>query len=1348
MSGRGGHRACRWRRAIVTLPHVIRRQVIEVDVATDAGASDLLDRIGELNQARFVPVIERVLAEFDRPGVVINIDRIDLKLGTFSPHRLEPAAERLEGALRDALLKAFSAGIHIGAAMPGTGGRASTRQGISVDAVTAGTALLRSLTRYLLHGVWPYRHEAAGNPTALLTNLVNREPAVLLQMINRHRDRPEFIGRLAMQMPFADLARLLDLMQPEHAATILATLLKLQETHRTTPLAPHGDRSMARLLWQLVLQNVLNVTGAAFDRIGFEQRLLQGIAAAQASGDSKVLRHAVAGGITIAGQATRISESANLRTAGAPDFPVAPDIRQREDAEPARLDPLELFLLRGTLPGGSLDALLIELIHDQPDALARLLRRHARNDAMSRRMAEILNPATLDRLLTLLTPEAAAIIVAHMLEVRELHRVKPVVPLSDRSLQRLLWFIALRYVLNEAGSQFNRRSFVESLIGGIANAERLTYQELLSALHAGVTEIAKTIPVATSLPTIIIDLAGSFERTRLRSSSALETGQVASIGGKAPEARVVALRNRPDEAGARAASKSEKLDRAAASMQAEPDRELDRQTEANLAELVAGYGDLDRLRHLLATGVLPWRDILAEPGLTPQRLIEALGRLRPGVVRIALGNAPPHRVEIRRAIDAMPDATVTALIRLLLPREAGGQELLQAVISYTAGAADPRRFQAALIAALVEGSALDFEALAAAGDGHAGDASVDHASADLAETLLASLADGVGGGAGTDTQWTGTLARLLASNTRAARRFIATAAKSPAALARMTELCEPPLLDRVLAALAPAAAATLTALARAVIAESSRHGIHHRDIVAAFLAEVATIDADAAPSAGLILRLLRRLFGARQPPWLVAMLRRDLLPHLPSGAATALSVMLAAPRQAMPAETSSSEPRGPLSLESGRDFRHGENAAKALAPFNPQPGEPQLARGDDASSTPVPGQHAEWLFRALADCDLSRAAARDEVPELLQELMNELLETPSRDLAIRLVTFLSQARNAGHLIRLLPERQLARLIVVAVPDAGAGQLEAGEVLAEAAGAAGLAIDRSVVWQALFNTVVAPAGERTLEHLAERFFAMAGRVSSDADPARRDAAGVALLTATVQRARDAGQAALVMALEKRRGVLAAAYADGRHAPAGRAKPSTRPAAPRENRATTAFRLESDDIAGEPIYIGNAGLVLANPFLPHLFDTLGLLRRDEAGKPRLRDEAAASRAVHLLQYLVDGRTDRPEPLLVLNKIICGMPVAAPVEREIEVTELERETCDTLLRSIVENWPILRNTSIAGLQETFLQREGKLTYGEAGWRLQVQRKTLDVLVDQVPWSIGVVFHAWMPGALHVTW
>jgi hypothetical protein len=226
--------------------------------------------------------------------------------------------------------------------------------------------------------------------------------------------------------------------------------------------------------------------------------------------------------------------------------------------------------------------------------------------------------------------------------------------------------------------------------------------------------------------------------------------------------------------------------------------------------------------------------------------------------------------------------------------------------------------------------------------------------------------------------------------------------------------------------------------------------------------------------------------------------------------------------------------------------------------------------------------------------------------------------------------------------------------------------------------------------------------------------------------------------------------LVSVLSGRQGALVAAYVGTRHRAPARAE-ATAVRAQRQAppiRARTAFRLGDDDAAlkGEPIYIGNAGLVLANPFLPQLFDALGLMERED-GKWRLRG-SAASRAVHLLQYLVDGRTDRPEPVLVLNKLLCGLPISTPIEREIEPSETERETCDTLLRSMIANWPIVRGTSIAGLRETFLQRDGKLTLGEGGWRLQVQRKTLDVLVDQLPWSIGIVFHPWMPGALHVTW
>jgi len=159
-------------------------------------------------------------------------------------------------------------------------------------------------------------------------------------------------------------------------------------------------------------------------------------------------------------------------------------------------------------------------------------------------------------------------------------------------------------------------------------------------------------------------------------------------------------------------------------------------------------------------------------------------------------------------------------------------------------------------------------------------------------------------------------------------------------------------------------------------------------------------------------------------------------------------------------------------------------------------------------------------------------------------------------------------------------------------------------------------------------------------------------------------------------------------------------------------------------------------------------LTGAFLPHLFEGLDLMDRDASGRPCFRDPAAASRAVHLLQYLVDGSTATPEPLLVLNKILCGILIATPVEPHIEATAREIELCDRLLKSMIANWKIIENTSVAGLRETFLRREGRLQRSTEGWRLTIPRKTVDVLIDYIPWSVAVVYHRWMLDPVLVSW
>jgi len=173
------------------------------------------------------------------------------------------------------------------------------------------------------------------------------------------------------------------------------------------------------------------------------------------------------------------------------------------------------------------------------------------------------------------------------------------------------------------------------------------------------------------------------------------------------------------------------------------------------------------------------------------------------------------------------------------------------------------------------------------------------------------------------------------------------------------------------------------------------------------------------------------------------------------------------------------------------------------------------------------------------------------------------------------------------------------------------------------------------------------------------------------------------------------------------------------------------------------------AGTPIYIDNAGVVMLAPYLPQFFDRLGVLGQTEAGTAAPpQGIEAASRAVHMLQYLVEGRTDRPEPVLVLNKLLAGLPPETPIEAVYRPSEADQAMCLGLLRAAIRTWGVIDNSTPDALQEAFLQRPGRLERGDARWTLTVERKTLDVLMDRLPWGFSVVLHPWMKEPVHVTW
>ncbi|MGZ8250583.1 contractile injection system tape measure protein, partial [Methylomagnum sp.] len=166
-------------------------------------------------------------------------------------------------------------------------------------------------------------------------------------------------------------------------------------------------------------------------------------------------------------------------------------------------------------------------------------------------------------------------------------------------------------------------------------------------------------------------------------------------------------------------------------------------------------------------------------------------------------------------------------------------------------------------------------------------------------------------------------------------------------------------------------------------------------------------------------------------------------------------------------------------------------------------------------------------------------------------------------------------------------------------------------------------------------------------------------------------------------------------------------------------------------------------GESFYVDNAGVVLLWPFLSRYFQMLGLLEQNQ-----FRDDDARSRAAYLLQYLATGAMDAPEPVLLLNKILCGAKTAGPLEPQLPPTEPERQLSEQLLYGVTQNWSKLRNTSIAGLRESFLQREGRLRRSDESWTLTVGGKAYDMLLDSLPWNISTLRLGWMDQPLFVKW
>ena len=163
----------------------------------------------------------------------------------------------------------------------------------------------------------------------------------------------------------------------------------------------------------------------------------------------------------------------------------------------------------------------------------------------------------------------------------------------------------------------------------------------------------------------------------------------------------------------------------------------------------------------------------------------------------------------------------------------------------------------------------------------------------------------------------------------------------------------------------------------------------------------------------------------------------------------------------------------------------------------------------------------------------------------------------------------------------------------------------------------------------------------------------------------------------------------------------------------------------------------------IYITHAGLLLLHPFFKTVFGYAQLLDENHfAGR------AEQEKAVMLLHFAATGRDSAEEQELVVPKIICGIPIQESLGWAPVISQLEKEDVLNMMEAAIQQWTILQNTSVDGLRESFLQRDGKLYRAVGDIRFTIEKKAIDLLLDHLPWNISIIKLPWLKELIRVDW
>ena len=159
-----------------------------------------------------------------------------------------------------------------------------------------------------------------------------------------------------------------------------------------------------------------------------------------------------------------------------------------------------------------------------------------------------------------------------------------------------------------------------------------------------------------------------------------------------------------------------------------------------------------------------------------------------------------------------------------------------------------------------------------------------------------------------------------------------------------------------------------------------------------------------------------------------------------------------------------------------------------------------------------------------------------------------------------------------------------------------------------------------------------------------------------------------------------------------------------------------------------------------HIHNAGLIIIHPFIKHFLQNCQLLKDTSIINKEL--------AIHALHYVATGKEQQMESMMLFEKMLCGVPIKQPIARDIILPDPIKKQAHTLLQVVLENWTVLHNSSVDLLRHEFLQRPGLLSFKDENPKIVIERKTQDILLNKLPWGIGLCKLPWIDKLIFTDW